>query len=118
MIHRILVLMWKEFLELRRDPRLFGLIIVAPVVQLGVPWRTRRSPAGARGQTQPGQQWLYLVAQDSLDGGLFDTLDARLDLPRTLVDGGRGFLQGERLSDWLLAVQAVVQAIAVPTPQA
>jgi hypothetical protein len=88
------------------------------VVQLGVPWRTRRSPAGARGQTQPGQQWLYLVAQDSLDGGLFDTLDARLDLPRTLVDGGRGFLQGERLSDWLLAVQAAVQAIAVPTPQA
>ena len=88
------------------------------VVQLGVPWRTRRSPAGARGQTLPGQQWLYLVAQDSLDGGLFDTLDARLDLPRTLVDGGRGFLQGERLSDWLLAVQAVVQAIAVPTPQA
>ena len=36
MIHRIFVLMWKEFLELRRDPRLFGLIIVAPVVQLGV----------------------------------------------------------------------------------
>ena len=88
------------------------------VVQLGVPWRTRRSPAGARGQTQPGQQWLYLVAQDSLDGGLFDTLDARLDLPRTLVDGGRGFLQGDRLSDWLLAVHAAVQAIAVPTPQA
>lgn len=36
MIHRILVLMWKEFLELRRDPRLFGLIIVAPVMQLAV----------------------------------------------------------------------------------
>lgn len=36
MWHRIRVLMWKEFLELRRDPRLFGLIIVAPVVQLTV----------------------------------------------------------------------------------
>ena len=36
MIHRILVLMWKEFIELRRDPRLFGLIIVAPVMQLGI----------------------------------------------------------------------------------
>jgi hypothetical protein len=35
-----------------------------------------------------------------------------------LVDGGRGFLQGERLSDWLQAVLAAVQAIAVPTPQA
>lgn len=36
MWHRIRVLMWKEFLELRRDPRLFGLIIVAPVLQLTV----------------------------------------------------------------------------------
>ncbi len=88
------------------------------VVQLGVPWRTRRSPAGPRGQTMPGQQWLYLVAQDSLDGGLFDTLTARLDLPRTLVDGGRGFLQGERLNDWLQAVLAAVQAIEARAPQA
>ena len=36
MIHRILVLMWKEFIELRRDPRLFGLVIVAPVMQLAI----------------------------------------------------------------------------------
>jgi ABC-2 type transport system permease protein len=36
MIHRIKTLMWKEFIELRRDPRLFGLIIVAPVLQLTV----------------------------------------------------------------------------------
>ena len=36
MMHRIRVLMWKEFLELRRDPRLFGLVIIAPVLQLGI----------------------------------------------------------------------------------
>jgi ABC-2 type transport system permease protein len=36
MMHRIRTLMWKEFLELRRDPRLFGLVIVAPVLQLTV----------------------------------------------------------------------------------
>ena len=36
MLHRIRTLMWKEFLEMRRDPRLFGLIIVAPVLQLTV----------------------------------------------------------------------------------
>ncbi|TAK16425.1 MAG: ABC transporter permease [Acidobacteria bacterium] len=36
MWHRIRVLMWKEFIELRRDPRLFGLIVVAPVLQLTV----------------------------------------------------------------------------------
>jgi ABC-2 type transport system permease protein len=34
MIRRILTLMWKEFIELRQNPRLFGLIIVAPIVQL------------------------------------------------------------------------------------
>jgi ABC-2 type transport system permease protein len=32
----VLHLMRKEFLELRRDPRLFGLVIVAPIVQLTV----------------------------------------------------------------------------------
>lgn len=34
MIHRVLTLMWKEFLELRQDPRLAGIIIVAPIIQL------------------------------------------------------------------------------------
>ena len=34
MIGRILTLMWKEFLELRQDPRLAGIIIVAPIIQL------------------------------------------------------------------------------------
>ena len=78
------------------------------VVQLGVPWRTRRAPAGA--QAAAGQQWLCLVAQDSLDCGLFDTLAQRQDLPYSLLDGGRGFLQGDRLQQWLIAVQAAVQA--------
>ncbi len=36
MMHRIRTLMWKEFRELFRDPRLFGLIIIAPVLQLTV----------------------------------------------------------------------------------
>ena len=26
--------MWKELLELRQDPRLFGIIFIAPVIQL------------------------------------------------------------------------------------
>ena len=81
------------------------------VVQAGVPWRTRRSPAGPRGQTAPGQQWVYLVAQDSLDAGLFDSLADRADLPRNLADGGgRDFLQGDRLTAWLQAVQAALPA--------
>jgi ABC-2 type transport system permease protein len=33
-MQRLRVLVWKEFLELRLNPRLFGLVIVAPIVQL------------------------------------------------------------------------------------
>jgi ABC-2 type transport system permease protein len=33
---RILYVMWKEVLELRQDPRIFGVIFIAPVVQLTV----------------------------------------------------------------------------------
>ena len=91
------------------------------VVQAGVPWRTRRSPAGPRGQAAPGQQWVYLVAQDSLDAGLFDSLAERADLPRSLADGGgRDFLQGDRLTAWLQAVQAALpvpdRGTAAPAP--
>jgi ABC-2 type transport system permease protein len=33
-MRRIRTLMWKEFLELRQSPRLFGLVIIAPLIQL------------------------------------------------------------------------------------
>lgn len=87
------------------------------VLHLGMPWRTRRSPLGAapgpRSAASPAsQQLLYLVAQGSLDAGLFDTLASRHDLPRSPAEpGGRGFLQGARLRDWLTAVAAALQAI-------
>ena len=35
-VRRILFVMWKEVLELRQDPRIFGIIFIAPVVQLAV----------------------------------------------------------------------------------
>jgi ABC-2 type transport system permease protein len=35
-VRRIWYVMWKEVLELRQDPRIFGLIFVAPVVQLAI----------------------------------------------------------------------------------
>ena len=84
---------------------------VDAVMQVGVPWRPRRGPAGPRDGVVPGQQWVYLVAQDSLDAGLFNTLTTRIDAPRGLADGGgRSYLQGERLTGWLQAVQAAVVA--------
>jgi ABC-2 type transport system permease protein len=33
-VQRLRFLVWKEFLELRMNPRLFGIVIVAPVIQL------------------------------------------------------------------------------------
>jgi drug efflux transport system permease protein len=35
-MRRIWYVMWKEVIELRQDPRIFGLIFIAPVVQLAV----------------------------------------------------------------------------------
>src|SRR5918997_7151008 len=35
-MHRVFHLMRKELLELRQDPRLFGIVIVAPILQLTV----------------------------------------------------------------------------------
>ena len=81
------------------------------VLQVGVPWRPRRNPAGPRGESAPGQQWVYLVAQDSLEAGLFNTLAQRADAPRGLDDtGSRDYLHGQALADWLQAVQAALTA--------
>ena len=33
-MQRLRFLMWKEFLELRQNPRLFGIVIIAPILQL------------------------------------------------------------------------------------
>jgi ABC-2 type transport system permease protein len=35
-MRRILYVMWKEVIELRQDPRIFGIIFIAPVIQLTV----------------------------------------------------------------------------------
>ena len=33
-MQRLRFLVWKEFLELRMNPRLFGVVVVAPIIQL------------------------------------------------------------------------------------
>src|SRR5918999_937664 len=33
-MQRLRFLVWKEFLELRQNPRLFGIVFVAPIIQL------------------------------------------------------------------------------------
>lgn len=85
------------------------------VLQVGVPWRPRRQAGGPRGEAPAGQQWVYLVAQDSIECGLFDTLAGRLDAPRSPADGAaRGYLQGEALTQWLQQLQAAWAATPAP----
>ena len=33
-MQRLRFLIWKEFLELRKDPKLFGVVVIAPILQL------------------------------------------------------------------------------------
>src|SRR5262245_32659066 len=33
-MRRLRILIWKELIELRREPRLFAIVVIAPVVQL------------------------------------------------------------------------------------
>ena len=33
-MHRIRFLIWKELIELGQDPRLFGIVVMAPIIQL------------------------------------------------------------------------------------
>jgi len=62
------------------------------------------------------------VAQDGIDCGLFDTLAARLDLPRSPADAGaggaRGWLQGDALQQWLHMLQAAMVATEAATQAA
>jgi hypothetical protein len=78
------------------------------LVRIGVPWRPARRPQGP--QAQHGRRCFHLVAERGIDSGLYDTLDMRRDTPRGMIDEGRGFLSGERLAQYLQAVDAALQA--------
>ena len=50
-MRRIRILIWKELIELRREPRLFAIVIIAPVIQLfalGVRGHDRRPQRAGR----------------------------------------------------------------------
>jgi hypothetical protein len=78
----------------------------AVLVRMGAPWRPMRSAPDLA-------LWrcMHLVAQRGLDSGLYDTLDGRRDTPRGMAEEARGFLSGERLTAYLLAVEAALQAM-------
>lgn len=75
------------------------------VLHLGVPWRL---PRNTEASPPPAVQ-VALVAQDSLEEALFDTLPRRARVPRGTLDAEQpGYLAGQRLADWIAAVDAVV----------
>lgn len=78
----------------------------AVLVRIGVPWRPMR---GARDLAL--WRCIHLVAQRGFDSGLYDTLDGRRDTPRGMAEEARGFLSGERLTAYLLAVEAALTAM-------
>lgn len=78
------------------------------LVRIGVPWRPARRPQGP--DARRGRRCIHLVAERGIDSGLYDTLDLRRDTPRGMTDEGRGFLSGERLLQYLQAVDAALQA--------
>lgn len=96
-----------------------GLALVGPaeplpadaeaVLQVGVPWCLDFAD-GAADDAPPGRQWMLLVAQDSIDSGLFDTLALRRGVPAGPDD--TGFLEAEALASWLSAVDAALEAVA------
>lgn len=88
------------------------------VLQVGVPWRAPKpnghdSEAGVppAQQVQPGQQWVYLAAQGSLEQGLMDTLLWRQHTACGPAEASStGFLHGQPLADWLQAWSRALQA--------
>lgn len=75
------------------------------VLHLGAPWHLPRLAEG----TAPAASQVALVAQDSLEEALFDTLPRRARLPRGTLDAEQpAYLAGDRLADWVAAMDAVV----------
>lgn len=83
---------------------------VPVVLQVGVPWRP---PHAGRGEGC--RQWVCLVAQDSLELGLFETLALRRDTPQGAGQrDDRPFLAGRSRDEWLAALQAALASGDLP----
>ncbi len=117
--HRVALRCGSESDRAQLAPRLArreGLTLLGPgdplpgeaevVLQVGVPW----CPDAAADGAPPGRQWMLLVAQDSIDSGLFDTLGLRRAAPA--APGQAGFIEGDALLSWLRAVDAALGAMS------
>jgi len=96
-MHRLRHIIRKEFLELRQDPRLFGLVIVAPIIQLGL--------LGYAATTDVGNVPVVVVDQDAsresrelvsrFDASLnFEVIErvSSMDLVDDYLDSGKAWM--------------------------
>lgn len=80
----------------------------AAVLAIGVPWDAD-AIADEAGSPR-GRPWTLLVADDSIDAGLFETPALRRGVPAGPAEGR--WLEGDALAAWLRAIDAALAAIA------
>lgn len=90
---RLSCLVWKEFLELRQNPRLFGIVIVAPIVQLTMLGYAASTDVKdvpvvvADGDRSPASRNLIARFDASPNFTIVDTVNTVADIDRYLQRG-------------------------------
>ena len=92
-MRRLRRLVWKEFLELRQNPRLFGIVIVAPIIQLTMLGYAATTDVKevpiivADGDRSPDSRALIARFDASRNFALIDTVATVRDIDRDLQQG-------------------------------
>jgi ABC-2 type transport system permease protein len=92
-MRRLRRLVWKEFLELRQDPRLFGLVIIAPIIQLTMLGYAATTDVKdvpvvvADGDRSPSSRDLIARFQASRNFTIVDTVTSVADVDSYLQSG-------------------------------
>jgi ABC-2 type transport system permease protein len=92
-MRRLRCLVWKEFLELRQNPRLFGIVIVAPIIQLTMLGYAATTDVKevpvivADGDRSPDSRALIARFDSSRNFAVIDTVNTVKEIDRDLQDG-------------------------------
>jgi ABC-2 type transport system permease protein len=92
-MQRLRRLVWKEFLELRQNPRLFGIVIVAPIIQLTLLGYAATTDVKdvpvvvADGDRSPESRRLIERFDASVNFTVIDTVSTVADIDRYLEQG-------------------------------
>jgi ABC-2 type transport system permease protein len=96
-VQRLRFLVWKEFLELRKDPKLFGVVVIAPILQLtmlgyAATTDVRDVPVVvADGDRSPGSRELIARFEGSRNFSVIDVVSSVNDV-EPYLERGRAWL--------------------------